>query len=199
MDLKKFNHPLVVYSTFVVIILLGFIPWFSVLVGIGVITTSIYLYGRSFFVFRKRLIRLLGLVLITGGPMFLLLLFRMDALTVFRRFIVYYNGLLLGLLMLRGVSDRVIRKSLLKIYVPTLLVDIIFTIKNYSVLINDQRQRMILARLGKGYQPKRVFSLRAMKEFAGSINALFMRTYNRNERIILAKRSKNFEERLDGM
>lgn len=76
---------------------------------------------------------------------------------------------------------------------PNLLVQIVSFMIRYVNVVSDEMARMKVARLSRGFEAQGVRSWRFLANVAG---ALFIRSYERGERVYLAMLSRGYGGRL---
>jgi cobalt/nickel transport system permease protein len=76
---------------------------------------------------------------------------------------------------------------------PQIVVQIATFMLRYLDVIGAEARRMRVARLSRGYDPRFVWQVRA---FAASIGTLFLRAFERGERVYLAMVSRGYTGRL---
>lgn len=72
---------------------------------------------------------------------------------------------------------------------PRTLVAIMTLMIRFGVVLTDQSRRMQIARTSRGYDPRWIWQVRALASSAGT---LFVRSYERGERVYLAMTSRGF-------
>jgi cobalt/nickel transport system permease protein len=77
-----------------------------------------------------------------------------------------------------------------RLRVPRVLVAITGSMARYGEVIADEMRRMRIARLSRGHDPRWIWQARAVAAGAG---ALFVRSYERGERVYVAMRARGFE------
>ncbi|HEY8473673.1 MAG TPA: cobalt ECF transporter T component CbiQ [Natronosporangium sp.] len=102
-------------------------------------------------------------------------------------------GLLASLLLIGTTTVRDLIVGLERLRCPTAITQIItFMLRYLDVLVGEAR-RMRVARLARGDDPRFLWQLRG---FATALGALFLRAYERGERVWLAMRSRGWRGRL---
>lgn len=122
--------------------------------------------------------------------------------TVFN-FTIYEQGLLagagivakgtlgvLGAITLSGTSTaKEILLGLEKLRLPALMVNIATFSLRYINVITDEMERMKVARMARGFEPR---GIRDWKVLGSAAAALFIRSYERGERVHLAMLSRGY-------
>jgi cobalt/nickel transport system permease protein len=102
-------------------------------------------------------------------------------------------GVLASLLLAGTTTMRDLIGGLDRLRCPAVFTQIAtFMLRYLDILIDDAR-RMRIARLSRGYDPRFLWQVRA---FAVSIGALFLRAFERGERVYLAMLSRGYTGRL---
>lgn len=102
-------------------------------------------------------------------------------------------GVLASLLLAATTTMRDLIGGLDRLRVPSVFTQIAtFMLRYLDVLVEDAR-RMRIARLSRGYDPRFLWQVKA---FAVSIGALFLRAFERGERVYLAMLSRGYTGRL---
>lgn len=76
-----------------------------------------------------------------------------------------------------------------KLRMPRLLVALMGFMIRYGDVVTDEMRRMRVARESRGYNPRWIWQARALAQSAGS---LFVRSYERGERVYLAMESRGY-------
>jgi cobalt/nickel transport system permease protein len=76
-----------------------------------------------------------------------------------------------------------------RLRMPRLLVAVMSFMVRYGDVVGGEMQRMKVARESRGYQPRWIWQARALAQSAG---ALFVRCYERGERVYLAMESRGY-------
>lgn len=84
-------------------------------------------------------------------------------------------------------------KGLERLRLPRAFVSIMSFMVRYADVITGEMQRMKVARASRGYDPRNLLQLKAL---AASAGALFVRSYERGERVYLAMVSRGFTGQL---
>jgi cobalt/nickel transport system permease protein len=102
-------------------------------------------------------------------------------------------GVLASLLLAATTSMRDLILGLDRLRCPTVITQIMtFMLRYIDVLLDDAR-RMRIARLSRGYDPRFLWQVKA---FAVGVGALFLRSYERGERVYLAMLSRGYAGRM---
>jgi cobalt/nickel transport system permease protein len=102
-------------------------------------------------------------------------------------------GVLASLLLAATTTMRDLILGLDRLRCPTVITQIMtFMLRYLDVLIDDAR-RMRIARLSRGYDPRFLWQAKA---FAVGVGALFLRSYERGERVYLAMLSRGYTGRM---
>lgn len=83
--------------------------------------------------------------------------------------------------------------ALERLRVPRVLVAIVGFMVRYMDVVTDEMRRMRVARLSRGHDPRWIWQAQAIAKSAG---ALFVRSYERGERVHLAMLSRGYDGRL---
>jgi cobalt/nickel transport system permease protein len=105
-------------------------------------------------------------------------------------------GVLASILLAATTSQRDLLVGLQRLKVPALLVQIVAFMVRYLDLIADQMARMRLARTARGFVPR---GPRSWLVLARSAGALFIRSYERGERVHRAMLSRGYTGALPEM
>ncbi|HEY8456945.1 MAG TPA: cobalt ECF transporter T component CbiQ [Actinopolymorphaceae bacterium] len=98
-------------------------------------------------------------------------------------------GVLAAIVFAATTEQRDFLVGLQRLRVPSLLIQIVAFMVRYLDVITDQLGRMRVARESRGFTPKGV---RAWPALAKSGGALFLRSYERGERVHLAMLSRGY-------
>lgn len=102
-------------------------------------------------------------------------------------------GVVASLLLAATTPMRDLLLGLDRLRTPHVLVQIATFMLRYLDVIGDQARRMRIARLSRGHDPGYLWQARA---FATSIGTLFIRSYERGERVYLAMVSRGYTGRM---
>jgi cobalt/nickel transport system permease protein len=89
------------------------------------------------------------------------------------------------------VADLLV--GLQRLRLPEAVTQIATLMVRYLAVVSDEARRMRMARLARGDDPRFLWQLRG---FARSLGTLFLRSYERGERVYLAMVSRGYEGRL---
>lgn len=98
-------------------------------------------------------------------------------------------GVLCGVAFSVTTSSRDIVEALQRLRMPDLLVALLAFMIRYTGVVTDEMRRMRIARESRGFAPG---SVRAWPVLASSLGALFIRSYERGERVHLAMLSRGY-------
>ena len=98
-------------------------------------------------------------------------------------------GVITAIILSASTSARDILGGLEKLRVPAPLVSIATFMLRYLNVINDELGRMKIARESRGFEER---GLRSWRILAQTVGALFIRSYERGERVYLAMLSRGF-------
>jgi cobalt/nickel transport system permease protein len=102
-------------------------------------------------------------------------------------------GVLASLLLAATTTMRDLILGLGRLRCPTVFTQIATFMLRYLDVLADDARRMRIARLARGYDPRFLWQVKA---FAVSVGALFLRAYERGERVYLAMVSRGYNGRL---
>jgi cobalt/nickel transport system permease protein len=102
-------------------------------------------------------------------------------------------GVLAALLLAATTTPRELLSGLDRLRCPQVLVQIATFMLRYLEVLRDEARRMRVARLARGYDPRFLWQARGI---AAGIGALFLRAYERGERVYLAMLSRGYTGRL---
>jgi cobalt/nickel transport system permease protein len=105
-------------------------------------------------------------------------------------------GVLASLLLAATTPMRDLITGLDRLRCPQIVVQIATFMLRYLDVIGAEARRMHIARLSRGYDPRFVWQIRA---FAASVGTLFLRTFERGERVYLAMVSRGYAGRLPAL
>jgi cobalt/nickel transport system permease protein len=98
-----------------------------------------------------------------------------------------------AILLSATTAPRELLAGLERLRLPATLVAILSFMVRYLSVVSDDLHRMRVARESRGYQGGRVGQLKAV---AGGVGALFVRSFERGERVHLAMRSRGYTGRM---
>jgi cobalt/nickel transport system permease protein len=102
-------------------------------------------------------------------------------------------GVVAAILLSATTSPRDLLAGLERLRLPATLVAILSFMVRYLSVVSDDLHRMRVARESRGYTGGRVGHLKAV---AGGVGALFVRSFERGERVHLAMRSRGYTGRM---
>lgn len=102
-------------------------------------------------------------------------------------------GVLASLLLAATTSMRDLIHGLDHLRVPSVFTQIATFMLRYLDILADDARRMRIARLSRGYDQRFLWQV---KVFAVGVGALFLRAFERGERVYLAMRSRGYTGRL---
>ncbi|MEV5961221.1 cobalt ECF transporter T component CbiQ [Kribbella sp. NPDC051952] len=102
-------------------------------------------------------------------------------------------GVVAAILLSATTSPRDLLAGLERLRLPATLVAILSFMVRYLSVVSDDLHRMRIARESRGYAGGRVGHLKAV---AGGVGALFVRSFERGERVHLAMRSRGYTGRM---
>lgn len=98
-------------------------------------------------------------------------------------------GILTAIVLSSTTSARELLRGLETIKIPTLIIQIASFMLRYLNVVNDEMERMRIARASRGFEATGV---RHWKVLGHSAGALFIRSYERGERVHLAMVSRGY-------
>ncbi len=102
-------------------------------------------------------------------------------------------GVLASLLLAATTTMRDLIAGLDQLRCPPVFTQIATFMLRYLDVLADDARRMRIARLSRGYDPRFLWQVKA---FAVGVGALFLRAYERGERVYLAMLSRGYTGRL---
>lgn len=99
-------------------------------------------------------------------------------------------GVLTAITLSTSTTAREILRGLEKLKLPTLMVQIASFMLRYINVVNDEMERMKVARESRGFNAT---GIKHWKVLATAAGALFIRSYERGERVHLAMLSRGYE------
>lgn len=102
-------------------------------------------------------------------------------------------GTLLAIILSSSTPAREILRGFEILKMPNLLVQIATFMLRYLNVINDEMERMSVARASRGFEPR---GIKDWKFLASAAGALFIRSYERGERVHLSMISRGYEGKL---
>jgi len=98
-------------------------------------------------------------------------------------------GVVASILLAATTDARALLLAMQRLRVPPVLVEITSFMVRYADVITDEMRRMRIARESRGFEPTR---RKALGVVATSAGALFIRSYERGERVHLAMLSRGY-------
>jgi cobalt/nickel transport system permease protein len=98
----------------------------------------------------------------------------------------------LTLLTLTTGFDKIL-KLLSSIKVPSLIIQLFSLTYRYLFVSLDEVQKVLTAKEARTYVNRRTVSLESLKRSGAVLSMLFIRTYERSERVYMAMKSRGFE------
>lgn len=102
-------------------------------------------------------------------------------------------GVVAAILLSATTSPRALLAGLERLRLPATLVAILSFMVRYLSVVSDDLHRMRIARESRGYAGGRAGHLKAV---AGGVGALFVRSFERGERVHLAMQSRGYTGRM---
>lgn len=102
-------------------------------------------------------------------------------------------GVLASLLLAATTTMRDLILGLDRLHCPAVFTQIATFMLRYLDVLADDARRMRIARLARGYDPRFLWQVKA---FAVGVGALFLRAYERGERVYLAMLARGYTGRL---
>jgi cobalt/nickel transport system permease protein len=102
-------------------------------------------------------------------------------------------GVVVSLLLAATTTPRDLILGLARLRCPDVLVQIAAFMLRYLQVLTDEARRMRIARLSRGYDPRFIWQVRAL---AAGIGALFLRAYERGERVYVAMLARGYTGRM---
>lgn len=99
-------------------------------------------------------------------------------------------GVISAIILSSSTSAREILRGLERLRLPSLMVQIASFMLRYVNVVNDEMERMKVARASRGFEATGVKHWRVLATAAG---ALFIRSYERGERVHLAMLSRGYD------
>ncbi|MBU3646013.1 MAG: cobalt ECF transporter T component CbiQ [Candidatus Nanopelagicaceae bacterium] len=99
-------------------------------------------------------------------------------------------GILTAILLSSTTTAREILRGLERLKVPTLIIQIATFMLRYTNVVNDEMERMRIARASRGFEATGVKHWKILGQSAG---ALFIRSYERGERVHLSMVSRGYQ------
>ncbi|MGH3662178.1 MAG: cobalt ECF transporter T component CbiQ, partial [Micromonosporaceae bacterium] len=105
-------------------------------------------------------------------------------------------GVLSSLLLAASTQMRDLVLGLDRLRCPAVITHIVTFMLRYLEVLGGEASRMRIARLSRGYQPRFLWQARA---FAAGAGALFVRAFERGERVYLAMVSRGYTGRMPAL
>lgn len=102
-------------------------------------------------------------------------------------------GVFMAIILSATTSARAILEGLARLRIPAPILGIASFMIRYLNVVNDELIRMRIARESRGFQAKGVRSWRVLSQTLG---ALFIRSYERGERVYLAMLARGFRGKM---
>lgn len=99
-------------------------------------------------------------------------------------------GILTAIVLSSTTTAREILRGLEILKIPTLIIQIATFMLRYTNVVNDEMERMRIARASRGFEATGMKHWRILGQSAG---ALFIRSYERGERVHLAMVSRGYQ------
>jgi len=96
------------------------------------------------------------------------------------------------LLVLSTGFDKTL-KMFATLKVPTLIIQLFSLTYRYFFVSIEEAQSVLIAKEARTYVNKRSLNLQSLKDLGGIIASLFIRTYERSERVYLAMKARGFQ------
>ena len=100
-------------------------------------------------------------------------------------------GILTLLILSTGFEKTL--KLLAAIKVPNLIIQLFSLTYRYFFVSIEEAQSTLIAKEARTYITRRSFNLQSLKDLGAIIASLFIRTYERSERVYLAMKARGFE------
>ncbi len=84
-------------------------------------------------------------------------------------------------------------KLLATLKVPTLIIQLFSLTYRYFFVSIHEAQSVLMAKEARTYVHKHTFNLQTLKDLGAVLSSLFIRTYERSERVYLAMKARGFE------
>jgi cobalt/nickel transport system permease protein len=99
-------------------------------------------------------------------------------------------GVLTAIILSTSTTAREILRGLERLRLPALMVQIASFMLRYVNVVNDEMERMKVARASRGFEAT---GIKHWKVIATAAGALFIRSYERGERVHLSMLSRGYE------
>lgn len=126
------------------------------------------------------------------------LVITLEGLSKFAVFVVrvWFCVSSLTLLILSTGFDRTL-KMLATLRVPTIMIQLFSLTYRYFFVSIEETQSVLIAKEARTYIHKRTLNLQSLKDLGAIIASLFIRTYERSERVYLAMKARGFQIEAD--
>jgi cobalt/nickel transport system permease protein len=102
-------------------------------------------------------------------------------------------GVMMGILLSTTTTAREILEGLTKLRIPAPILGIASFMIRYVNVVNDELGRMKIARESRGFEAR---GIKSWKVLAQTLGALFIRSFERGERVYLAMLSRGYTGKL---
>lgn len=102
-------------------------------------------------------------------------------------------GVLMAIILSATTTARSILEGLARLKIPSPILGIASFMIRYLNVVNDELIRMRIARESRGFQAK---GIRSWRVLAQTLGALFIRSYERGERVYLAMLARGFHGKM---
>lgn len=181
---------IIAFFTFILsVVLTGPTAYLSFLLY-GVILSVLLIFSRIpfLFMFKKSLTVIPFVILIVIFIPFI----KEDGIILFWSIVMKsYLSIFSMILLTSSTRFTKLLKGLERLKLPKVFIMIISFMYRYSFLLIDEVQRMERSRKCRTFEKKR--SLRILKILSNIVGVLFLRSYERGERVYLAMRSRLFQ------
>ncbi len=99
-------------------------------------------------------------------------------------------GVMTAIILSTSTTAREILRGLERLHLPVLMVQIASFMLRYVNVVNDEMERMKVARESRGFEAT---GMKSWKVLATAAGALFIRSYERGERVHLSMLSRGYE------
>jgi cobalt/nickel transport system permease protein len=105
------------------------------------------------------------------------------------------TGVLVAIALSATTPARDLVRGFERLRMPSVLVQILSFMIRYVNVVNSEVERMRIARASRGFEAR---GIRAWPVLARAAGALFIRSYERGERVFLAMTSRGYDGRMPG-
>jgi cobalt/nickel transport system permease protein len=105
-------------------------------------------------------------------------------------------GVLASLLLAATTTTRDLIRGLDRLHCPQVITQIATFMVRYLDVLSGEARRMRVARLSRGYDPRFLWQVKA---FAVGVGSLFLRAFERGERVYLAMVSRGYAGRMPAL